>query len=302
MSFAMLVLVLVIGMVESGKAYVDAIELPSKTAKPIDATIVPIFEIAVENRWIGVVGNLPTSVYLSGDCDSDTKHVAIGVCIQRDIYLPSLSRLQRELSEGIFILINRRRGKQPLYSSYAERLDGKIAFRYFCLASANVCNYASYPPFAAVSLPRNVAGRYHKNVLNTQPWSLHRDQRVFSDLRLTPDRISRQSAYDNEKPIGPFNGVIPFWCFWYLCFSQFAAFWIISRCNRRFGFPLAYVVGLNAIPVWFYRRLQYEKQHEKTDAHRRITITQKYLTIFNYCNTVIRMANVLSRDKQIAVI
>jgi IS1 family transposase len=114
-----------------------------------------------------------------------------------------------------------------------------------------------------------------------------------------------------ERPIGPLNGCIPFWCFLaiVLCYGSGA---LITIYGNRLGFSdrisgiVGLILALSITPIWFLGRVLCEREHNKDDTRRYFhgdkLYHTKYLTDFRYCNTVSLMANVLSAEKQTAII
>jgi IS1 family transposase len=93
--------------------------------------------------------------------------------------------------------------------------------------------------------------------------------------------------------------------------------WPVGVCFDRGWRPFAYCLlvlaaclGIAAclsgivgcLPWDWWGCLHDGQDHSENEQRHRINVTQKCLTIYDYCNTVIRMANVLNKDKQIAVI
>ena len=79
---------------------------------------------------------------------------------------------------------------------------------------------------------------------------------------------------------------------------------LTSRIGRflAFGSGVSFVsiaMGLGFLPVYHQR---YENKCQRKNSHSGTIVLQKYLDKLYYCSTVIDMANVLPRDKQIAVI
>jgi IS1 family transposase len=107
-----------------------------------------------------------------------------------------------------------------------------------------------------------------------------------------------------QRPIGPFNGCVLWWCF-ILAVTCFVAVCLIAyHCDGRFSTVVAFAVGFLGIGLWFYGRVncETEKCNQDGSLHGGKIVTQKLLTSIYYRNTVIDMANVLSTDKQIAAI
>src|SRR5436309_14986284 len=62
-------------------------------------------------------------------------------------------------------------------------------------------------------------------------------------------------------------------------------------------------LGAFLLPVYYDCRYNEDCHYKGQPLHDRNTVTQKHLlTRYNYCNTVISMANVLTTGKQVAVI
>ncbi|PYV76722.1 MAG: hypothetical protein DMG96_13200 [Acidobacteria bacterium] len=67
-----------------------------------------------------------------------------------------------------------------------------------------------------------------------------------------------------------------------------------------FGGLTSLVIG--CLPWQWWGCLHDGQEHSKNQQRHGINVTQEYLTRRNYCNTVIDMANILPKDKQIAII
>jgi IS1 family transposase len=140
---------------------------------------------------------------------------------------------------------------------------------------------------------------------------LHFRYRIPSRLGLQPNYESGYCSYAYEHPIGPLNGCIPFWCFLaiVLCYGSGA---LITIYGERLGFSdrASNIIGLSLtlgiVPIWFAGRVLCEAEHEQgrgeNYSHSSAIVLQKYLDKLYSCSTVIDMANVLSKDKQIAVV
>jgi IS1 family transposase len=129
--------------------------------------------------------------------------------------------------------------------------------------------------------------------------------RFFS---LNPYQQSSYASYGYEKPIGPFNGCIPFWCFCLmtLCYGSGALIAIHGHGHLRFSRTIGFVLALSVVPIWFLGRVLCEREHDEDDTGRYFhgdkLYHKNYLTTFRYCNTFSLMANVLSAEKQTAII
>lgn len=122
--------------------------------------------------------------------------------------------------------------------------------------------------------------------------------------RLNPDDKASSCRDQQKPPIGPLEGCVPLWragvgAFCILC--SYAVVWW-GRGRLRIPAALALIVGGTAI--WLGKKVDCantQNGSENTSFHG-IIVTQKLLTSYNYCNTVIDMANILNTDKQIAII
>ncbi len=131
-----------------------------------------------------------------------------------------------------------------------------------------------------------------------------------SCFSLLPYHPSSYASYHYERPIGPLNGCIPFWCFLaiVLCYGSGA---LITIHGDRLGLSdrasniIGLILALSIAPIWFLGRVLCEKEQDENNArrfHSGTIVLQKYLDKLHSCSTVIDMANVLPKDKQIAVI
>jgi IS1 family transposase len=140
---------------------------------------------------------------------------------------------------------------------------------------------------------------------------LHFGYGIPGRLGLKPNHTSGYCSYTYKHPIGPLNGCIPFWCFLgiVLCYGSGA---LITIYGNRLGFSdrtsgiIGFILTLSIVPIWFVGRVLCEAEHEQgrdeNYSHSGTIVLQKYLDKLHYCSTVIDMANVLSKDKQIAVV
>jgi IS1 family transposase len=132
----------------------------------------------------------------------------------------------------------------------------------------------------------------------------HRFGGLSGFFGLNPYRISSYGTDENESPIGPFGGCLGFWRFFIgaICFCGMAR--IVYKCDGRLWTVLAISLEIAAGFLWFTGRhnCHVENDGDKQYFHGGQIVPQKYLTRNNYWGTVIRMANVLNTDKQIAII
>jgi IS1 family transposase len=125
---------------------------------------------------------------------------------------------------------------------------------------------------------------------------------------LQPYCVASSGGYEYEKPIGPLNGCIPFWCFalMVICYGSGALVTIYGHRRLRFSRAIGFVLALSVVPIWFLGRVLCEREHNKDDTRRYFHGDKLYhkkdLTGLIYCNTVSLMANVLSAEKQTAII
>ncbi len=114
---------------------------------------------------------------------------------------------------------------------------------------------------------------------------------------------------DDQPPVGPLEGCVPFWRAGVGCFCMCAGLGFILFSRDAWGrwLPLSgggilFFFGTGVWLTGHYRCDSTKSQHSDIDAHDGIIVTQKYLTSSYLCNTVIYMANVLSAEKQTAII
>ena len=124
--------------------------------------------------------------------------------------------------------------------------------------------------------------------------------------RLPSDYSSCDDSHENQYPLG---GCIPLWRLGLGILIVCNGYWFISRCYRS---PWWVVGGIASMvsgvflccAPWGKVNCQ-TGQHYCRDYdtfHSLVNVSQKDLTTHSLCNTVSGMANVLSKDKQIAVI
>lgn len=126
--------------------------------------------------------------------------------------------------------------------------------------------------------------------------------------RLPTDNDQRQYRDNQGQPFGPFEGCVPLWrvAVGFSCFV-FAGIWLFVNRDRSVGLCVAgfgtlLFVGVGIWGTGHYRCNEAECEHCDIDPHNHTIVLQKYLTNNYFCSTVIDMANVLPRDKQIAII
>jgi IS1 family transposase len=111
-------------------------------------------------------------------------------------------------------------------------------------------------------------------------------------------------SHDKQRPFGSPRPCIPFWrlllggaCF---VLGVIIAYGGKGRVVRSMG----YRIGFASLPVWFIGLVpcQRAEQQNADNLHSVKIVTQKHLTTCTYCITVSDMANVLSAEKQTAII
>jgi IS1 family transposase len=125
--------------------------------------------------------------------------------------------------------------------------------------------------------------------------------------RLPANYYECDNSHAYQHPLG---GCIPRWRFWCGMLCWFATLVVLYYNRDRAGFPwfLLYNVGLVCIGtlIWATGKVPCEGGHycsnQPNSIHSGESVTQKDLTSLYFRNTVIDMANVLSTDKQIAII
>jgi hypothetical protein len=133
----------------------------------------------------------------------------------------------------------------------------------------------------------------------------NRKQSREDHVRLFP---SRSGLLDDDRYL--FMGIVWLLClpllglgFYRVLGRQYRSGWILV-CGGVFLDGLAVSVGLIGCLPWHWRRcLQDDEDHSQREhIHGGTIVLQKYLDKLYYCLTVIDMASVLSKDKQIAVV
>lgn len=77
---------------------------------------------------------------------------------------------------------------------------------------------------------------------------------------------------------------------------------VVYHYNGRFSFQIGSMAGLCAVPVAaFTDALTMRVKNRRTVRSMELDLIHKLLTSNNYCNTLIGIANVLPKDKQVAL-
>ena len=125
---------------------------------------------------------------------------------------------------------------------------------------------------------------------------------------LVSDDDQGQHRNEDGYPFGPFEGCVPMWrvAVGFLLIAS-SALWLflnrdhsVLRCVGGFG-----VLLFSGTGIWLtghYRCDEAERENRNVYPHSGTIVLQKYLDNLYSCSTVIDMANVLSKDKQIAVV
>src|SRR5258706_10903254 len=100
--------------------------------------------------------------------------------------------------------------------------------------------------------------------------------------RLIPYRPSSYSAYEYERPIGPLNGCIPFWCFLLIVLCYGSGALITIHCHWRWAGHIGLGLVVVAVPIWFLGRVLCEAEHDQREtsehSHNGEIVPRKYLT------------------------
>jgi hypothetical protein len=125
--------------------------------------------------------------------------------------------------------------------------------------------------------------------------------------RLLSDGQQSQNNRPGCYALGPSKESVPTWRVPLGVFSVFIGLIVMRfRGDSRRGWLSALLCGLGggALVLNGYVGCESENhsKYRQVFPHNRKSVTQKCLTTLDYCNTVMVMANVLSKDKQIAVI
>jgi IS1 family transposase len=122
--------------------------------------------------------------------------------------------------------------------------------------------------------------------------------------RLLPDSVESESGNNYKRPVGPFNGCLSFWRFFWGTACLCCMTRIVYKRDGVLWTGLAFLFGGITVVLWFTGRdnCQTENNGDNNAFHSGISVPQKHLTSNNYWGTVMDMANVLNTDKKIAVI
>jgi len=131
----------------------------------------------------------------------------------------------------------------------------------------------------------------------------------FSCLPRLPSNYPNTNCSDsNGSPFGPFEGCVPLYRAVAGCGCMIAAcVWLLITRDRSILVCIGGFVALmlGGTIIWLGKKTACDDAQDNV-SHKRFhaqkSVTRKYLTAFNSCNTVIDTANVLPIDKQIAVI
>ncbi len=127
--------------------------------------------------------------------------------------------------------------------------------------------------------------------------------------RLISNSKASKDSYNDQPPLGPFEGCTPAWRAVVGCFCLVGGFGIVLFSPDRWGRTLPACCGgllvLAGTATWLTGEQRCDGtqgEHGSIDSHSIEIVPRKYLTSNSYWGTVIHMANVLNTDKQIAVI
>jgi hypothetical protein len=114
-----------------------------------------------------------------------------------------------------------------------------------------------------------------------------------------------EGSYYYQPPIGPFEGCVPMWRAVVGCLCLCCGFLAVVKGNGGLSVIGGVGLVLGGTFVWLTGNSNCDsaqKHNGEQSVHGGESVTQKYLTSSNYRNTVIDMANVLNKDRQIAII
>ena len=122
---------------------------------------------------------------------------------------------------------------------------------------------------------------------------------------LLPNSQSSEGSNDDQPPIGPFEGCVEPWRAIFGCLCLCFGYVIVVKGDNRLSLVCGAGFVLTGTFIWLTGHTRCDGANQQSGQqpfHSGKSVTQKYLTTFNYRNTVIGMANVLNKDKQIAII
>jgi IS1 family transposase len=130
-----------------------------------------------------------------------------------------------------------------------------------------------------------------------------------TDYRLINQKSKGRETENNQPPFGPFEGCVPLWrAITGIC-GIAAGLAVLIVCLRRgytvVGLCLGIALGETGTVVWLtghYDCDEAERPNCKIDSHADQLYYEKLLTRYTFCSTVCDMANVLSAEKQTAII
>jgi IS1 family transposase len=123
---------------------------------------------------------------------------------------------------------------------------------------------------------------------------------------LVEDSQSCNACDNNQPPFGPFEGCVPLWRAIVGTLGMVSGFVVIFRGRARWTFWFGALFFWGGSFVWLtgHANCKHTEQDSDRDGmcHSREIVSQKDLTRLSFCNTVSGMANVLSAEKQTAII
>jgi IS1 family transposase len=137
---------------------------------------------------------------------------------------------------------------------------------------------------------------------------LHRLRSASHLYSLPSNRTARNSCYKENPPIGPFEGCVPLWrvAVGFLLIVSGALWLFLNRDRSRLrclgGVGLLLFSGSGIWLTGHYCCDDAERENGNVNPHGGTIVLQKCLTTLYSCSTVIDMANVLSAEKQTAII
>lgn len=140
--------------------------------------------------------------------------------------------------------------------------------------------------------------------LHNRLYAITRSGSSFASSNSLPEQDSESGeAKDDQPPFGPFEGCVPFWRFVVgvtVIGLAYGMFYRAYRTERVFYLVLGHVLGEVGSVIWLGSNTKCSQTESGDTFHSGTIVLQKYLDKFYYCSTVIDMANVLSKDKQVA--
>ena len=308
------VLILIVGMVEPSKAHIQLVPFPTKSGHPCNAAFVLVAKKADANDGRTVWDSAgPLHPPLTEDVSEAKSHPLLTVCVQCHRNFLAYTWIDAKCAERVFIGIagNGVRCNYGLKRPNSKIRDGKIALYNVGSAFTDIRDEAPNLPIVAIF--RSAGDAFvgnNKNPLHLQFGPSHGNERLSSDVNrpsgfacLPDDCTQGENQRQRCNPFGPCYEFVPplRLILAIVCLGCAVA---INVCGRGWirllcVFPLGCCGWLILVGHRYWCEGEDGNYHEYS--HSREIVTQKLLTRFYCCNTVIDMANVLSADKQTAI-